>query len=108
MQLFRGPKENFHRPAINPLFRAAAMNYGDRVTGVILSGAHDDGSTGLSRVKRAGGVAIVQDPEQAPFPDMPNAALRFVDVDYIARAADIGRLLSGQVAKNRNTYRSGT
>jgi two-component system chemotaxis response regulator CheB len=95
MQLWRGPKENFHRPAINPLFRTAAMNYGERATGVILSGAQDDGSTGLWWIKRAGGMAIVQDPEQAAFPDMPTAALQFVDIDYIARASDIGRLLSG-------------
>jgi two-component system chemotaxis response regulator CheB len=101
LQLWRGPKENFHRPAINPLFRAAAMNYGKRATGVVLSGAQDDGSTGLWWIKRAGGVAIVQDPEQAPFPDMPTAALRFVDVDYVARASDIGRLLSGLSSNGR-------
>lgn len=101
MQLWRGPKENFHRPAINPLFRAAALNYGDRVAGVILSGAQDDGSTGLWWIKRAGGLAIVQDPEQAAFPDMPRAALRFVDVDYVARASDIGRLLAGGPDRER-------
>ena len=99
MQLWRGPKENFHRPAINPLFRTAALNYGERAPGVVLSGAQDDGSAGLWWIKRAGGVAIVQDPEEATFPEMPRAALQFVDVDYIARAADIGRLLSGLSVK---------
>ena len=77
------------------------MHYGERVTGVILSGTQDDGSTGLWWIKRASGVAIVQDPDEAAFPDMPSAALRFVDIDYIARASDIGRLLSGLSMKKR-------
>lgn len=60
-----------------------------------MSGAQDDGSAGLWWIKRAGGMAIVQEPEQAAFPEMPTAALKFVDVDYVARASDIGRIVSG-------------
>src|SRR3954451_21393511 len=75
IQLWRGPKENRHRPAINASFRSAAVNYRDRVIGVILSGMLDDGATGLWWIKHYGGVAVVQDPVQTQFPDMPCAAL---------------------------------
>src|SRR5206468_8454143 len=78
----RGPQENLHRPAIDPLFRTAARHYGSRVVGIVLSGTRDDGSAGLRIVKRAGGVAIVQDPRDAAFPDMPIHALETVGADY--------------------------
>lgn len=61
MHLQRGPKENFHGPAINPLFRSAALSYGSRVAGVLLTGLRDDGVPGLWEIKRRGGVAIIQD-----------------------------------------------
>jgi two-component system, chemotaxis family, protein-glutamate methylesterase/glutaminase len=92
--LWRGPKENRSRPAINTLFRSAAGAYGARVTGVVLTGALDDGSAGLWWIRRHGGAAVVQDPGEARFPDMPRSALQYVDSAYVARLPDMGSLLS--------------
>ena len=94
INLWRGPKENRHRPSINASFRSAAVNYRDRVIGVILSGMLDDGATGLWWIKQYGGVAVVQDPVETQFPDMPCAAIEHVDVDHVAGAAEIGALLT--------------
>lgn len=93
MHLQRGPKENFHRPAINPLFRSAALSYGNRVAGVLLTGLRDDGVPGLWEIKRRGGVAIIQDPDEAPFPDMPRNAAQSVPIDYPVPVADMPSLL---------------
>src|SRR5207247_2125761 len=85
-----GPQENSNRPAIDPLFRTAAHHYGPRVVGVVLSGALDDGSAGLEAIKRAGGIAIVQDPDDAAVSDMPANALDRADVDHRLRADELG------------------
>lgn len=93
IRLVRGPNENGHRPAIDPLFRAAARSYGPRVAGVVLSGTMDDGTAGLLAVKRGGGVTIVQDPDSALFSGMPRNAIEHAEVDYILPPAQIGSLL---------------
>jgi len=89
----RGPRENGFRPAVDPLFRSAAKCYGDRVVGVILSGAMDDGTFGLMAVKEAGGTAIVQHPYEAFVPSMPLSAIQNVEVDHVVRTAEISSLL---------------
>jgi two-component system, chemotaxis family, protein-glutamate methylesterase/glutaminase len=76
MHLTYGPKVNYTRPAIDPLFESAAAHYGSRVIGVILSGNLSDGTKDLVRIIQAGGVAVVQDPEEALFPSMPSSALQ--------------------------------
>jgi two-component system, chemotaxis family, protein-glutamate methylesterase/glutaminase len=89
----RGAREHGHRPAIDPLFRSAAVAYGRRAVGVILSGSLHDGTVGLREIKRAGGVAIVQDPSDTEWPSMPLSALHHVAVDHTVPAAQIGTLL---------------
>ncbi|MDB6129016.1 MAG: CheB methylesterase [Verrucomicrobiales bacterium] len=93
VRLSRGPRENFHRPSIDTLFRSAAESYGPRVTGVILTGHLDDGTAGLHAVKSHGGIAIVQNPEEALVPAMPQSALRNVKVDHCVGLAEMGPLL---------------
>jgi two-component system, chemotaxis family, protein-glutamate methylesterase/glutaminase len=95
MYLTRGPRENRARPSVDPLFRSAAVVHGPHVVGVILTGALDDGTSGLWAVKRCGGVAIVQDPDDARFPDMPRNAAENVDVDHSVPLSQMADLLAG-------------
>jgi two-component system, chemotaxis family, protein-glutamate methylesterase/glutaminase len=81
VELNQGPKVNHARPAIDPLFRSAALLHGQRVIGVVLTGFLQDGTAGLAAIKRAGGVAIVQDPVDAEFPGMPASAMAGAQVD---------------------------
>ena len=94
IRVTRGPKENRFRPAIDPLFRSAALAFGARVAGVILTGKLDDGTAGLAAVKRRGGIAIVQDPIEAFAPSMPQSALRHVKVDHCVGLEKMAALLA--------------
>ena len=103
IQLWHGPKENNFRPSINALFRSAAVAYGGRVTGVVLSGALEDGATGLWWVKQMHGITVVQHPDDARFSQMPQAALEHVAADYVAPASEIGQIVADLARGTRPT-----
>jgi two-component system chemotaxis response regulator CheB len=93
LRVVRGPRENRQRPAIDPLFRSAAQSYGPRAIGVILTGALDDGTIGLKEIKKLGGIAIVQDPNEAETDSMPRSAMEHVNVDFCLPLASIATKL---------------
>jgi two-component system chemotaxis response regulator CheB len=92
-RLSSGPSENLHRPAVDVLFRSAAINRDGRTVGIVLSGALDDGADGLRTIAMAGGLAIVQDPADALIPSMPLSALEAAGVEHVLPADQIGRQL---------------
>ncbi|MDM0009524.1 chemotaxis protein CheB [Variovorax sp. J22G73] len=93
IRVVRGPKEHHARPAIDPLFRSAALELGVGAIGVVLTGMLDDGSAGLRAIKDCGGTAVVQDPDDAFEPSMPRAALAVVRADHVVPMADMAALL---------------
>ena len=98
VRLSDGVRENRVRPAVDPLFRSAAVAYRSRVVGVVLTGALDDGAAGLRAVERCGGIALVQDPAEAAYPDMPRHALGAVPGARRVAMAELGPLL-GRLAR---------
>jgi two-component system chemotaxis response regulator CheB len=93
VRVTRTPRENLWRPSVDVLFRSAAVAHGSRVVGVILSGALDDGSAGLSAIKRCGGLTIVQSPSEADVASMPDSAIRNTQVDHVLDAHAIAPTL---------------
>lgn len=94
-----GPRENYARPAIDPMLRSTAACCGHRAIGVVLTGALYDGASGLWALKQCGGITIVQDPSDAAFPEMPATALSRANPDHVARLADLPDLLQSLVVE---------
>lgn len=97
LMVTKGAQENRSRPAIDPLFRSMAVSYGHRGIAVLLTGNLDDGTSGMVAVKRCGGLCVVQDPDDAAYPDMPANARRQVDVDHCVPMSQMGGLLASLV-----------
>ena len=97
VRVIKGPRENRMRPAIDPLFRSAAVNYRSYATGIILTGMLDDGTAGLQAIKACGGITIAQKPEDAEYSSMPESAIANVEVDYIVPLQNIAEILRKRV-----------
>jgi two-component system chemotaxis response regulator CheB len=105
--LGRGPRENRTRPAVDPLFRSAARAYGDRVVAVVLSGALSDGATGLHAVEAAGGLALVQAPDEAVVENMPRAAIEYDAPSVVGSVRQLAERLVEVAGPLRPTSRGG-
>jgi two-component system chemotaxis response regulator CheB len=97
LRVVRGPHENGHRPAVDPLFRSAALAYRERAIGVVLSGALDDGAAGSAAISRLGGSVLVQDPQDAAFPDMPRNAIIVDHPEAVLPVDELGAAVVGLV-----------
>lgn len=103
LRLSRSATENGHRPAIDVTFRTAALAYGPRCVGVVLTGNLDDGTAGLAAIKGCGGIAVVQDPRDALYSSMPESAIAAVDVDHVVPLHLMAPLLSELVRRQPPT-----
>ena len=97
LRLTRDAKENHARPAIDPLFRSAAINHGPRAIGVVLSGRLDDGTAGLQAIRACGGTVVVQDPADAEETGMPASAMENVRVDHLVTRETLADTLGALV-----------
>ena len=94
---------HFSRPSIDVLFESAADIYGERLMGIILTGANDDGAAGLAAIHRAGGMTIVQEPDSAQVPLMVLAALRRTAADFVLPLEGIAGLLQALASTEPRT-----
>lgn len=93
---------HYSRPSIDVLFESAAWAFGQRLAGVLLTGANEDGARGIAAIRKAGGATIVQAPETAEASTMPHAALRLGPVDHLLSPAEIGAFLA-RLGRSRAT-----
>ncbi len=91
LSLSTAGKVNFSRPSIDILFETAGWAYGDKLLGVLLTGANNDGANGLGCIKFRGGATIVENPKTARAPEMPASAIRLCTPDFILDLNDIGK-----------------
>lgn len=101
VRLIEGPAEHGMRPSVDPLFRSAARAYGRRAIGVILSGMLDDGTAGLREIHARGGWTLVQDPDEAMFPSMPQSAIANVEVDAVLPVDELAARIEQLVGARR-------
>jgi len=104
--LTHGPPENLFKPSIDVLFRSAAAIYDSKTIGIILTGMLNDGCSGLSAIQRSGGKCIVQDPHEAPYSDMPLAAINLVKPDFIISVTKMGKAID-TIMSNGKKFRKG-
>jgi two-component system chemotaxis response regulator CheB len=97
--LGKGPRENHARPAIDAMLRSVGVCCGPRAIGVVLTGTLGDGASGLKAVQQCGGISVVQDPDDAAFPEMPRTALNRSVPDHVVRLADLPLLLNSLVQR---------
>lgn len=95
------PPVNFARPSVDVLFESAAEVYGPALIGIIMTGAGNDGSNGLLKIKNRGGVTIVQDPADAEMDSMPRSALQLQDADHVVPLKDIPGLLMKLIGRKQ-------
>ncbi len=100
LRLTRGPRENRSRPAVDATMRSAAIAFGPRCIGVVLTGNLDDGTAGLWAIKDRGGVAIAQSPGEAEYPSMPRNAVQHLEVDHVVHLAGLSTLLQELVIED--------
>ena len=99
IHLSDGPLENGCRPAIDTLFRSAAVAYKNRAIGVLLSGYLNDGVAGLSAIQRSGGITVIQDPKDAEYADLPENALKALKPDYCVPIKEMGKIFQQIIAQ---------
>jgi two-component system chemotaxis response regulator CheB len=108
IKVTRGPRENGFRPAVDPLFRSAAEGHGSRVIGIVLSGGLNDGTHGLRAIKEQGGIAVVQDVDEALVSSMPASAIQNVNVDHVVTVRELPALLARLVEQPARKGGQGT
>ncbi len=89
----KGPQENRFRPSIDVLFRSAAASHGEKTVGIVLTGYLNDGTIGMQAIKQSGGYCIVQDPNEAEYPDMPLAVLETLEADHVSSLKKMGKTI---------------